>query len=97
MAWYNSALACGNSSVVEHDLAKVGVAGSNPVSRSSNFHFRPGSQRRNSDFIALRSTGAAPWVRAVTVMSGPGEGRSRIVDNDTPVPAQRIPLGPRGP
>src|SRR5437016_12641496 len=27
----------GNSSVVEHDLAKVGVAGSNPVSRSS-FH-----------------------------------------------------------
>ena len=25
----------GNSSVVEHDLAKVGVAGSNPVSRSS--------------------------------------------------------------
>ena len=26
---------CENSSVVEHDLAKVGVAGSNPVSRSS--------------------------------------------------------------
>ena len=26
---------CGNSSVVEHNLAKVGVAGSNPVSRSS--------------------------------------------------------------
>src|SRR5262249_5946840 len=25
---------CGNSSVVEHNLAKVGVAGSNPVSRS---------------------------------------------------------------
>ena len=25
---------CGNSSVVEHDLAKVGVAGSNPVFRS---------------------------------------------------------------
>jgi hypothetical protein len=25
---------CENSSVVEHDLAKVGVAGSNPVSRS---------------------------------------------------------------
>ena len=24
---------CGSSSVVEHDLAKVGVAGSNPVSR----------------------------------------------------------------
>ena len=27
----------GNSSVVEHDLAKVGVAGSNPVSRSNNY------------------------------------------------------------
>ena len=26
----------GNSSVVEHDLAKVGVAGSNPVSRSNS-------------------------------------------------------------
>src|SRR5262249_14443797 len=26
----------GNSSVVEHNLAKVGVAGSNPVSRSSS-------------------------------------------------------------
>ena len=26
---------CGNSSVVEHYLAKVRVAGSNPVSRSS--------------------------------------------------------------
>jgi hypothetical protein len=33
--------------VVEHDLAKVGVAGSNPVSRSSNFLFRPGSWRRS--------------------------------------------------
>ena len=28
----------GNSSVVEHDLAKVGVAGSNPVSRSTNYN-----------------------------------------------------------
>ena len=27
-------LICGSSSVVEHDLAKVGVAGSNPVFRS---------------------------------------------------------------
>ena len=31
---------CGNSSVVEHHLAKVGVAGSSPVSRSR--------QRKNS-------------------------------------------------
>ncbi len=28
---------CGSSSVVEHHLAKVGVAGSNPVFRSINF------------------------------------------------------------
>ncbi len=27
-------LICGSSSVVEHNLAKVGVAGSNPVFRS---------------------------------------------------------------
>jgi hypothetical protein len=40
-AWYNLALVCGNSSVVEHDLAKVGVAGSNPVSRSSTILFPP--------------------------------------------------------
>ena len=29
-------LLCGSSSVVEHHLAKVGVAGSNPVFRSKN-------------------------------------------------------------
>jgi hypothetical protein len=29
-------LYCGSSSVVEHHLAKVGVAGSNPVFRSKN-------------------------------------------------------------
>ena len=28
---------CGSSSVVEHHLAKVGVAGSNPVFRSNNY------------------------------------------------------------
>ena len=31
---------CGSSSVVEHHLAKVGVAGSNPVFRSN--YFKPG-------------------------------------------------------
>src|SRR5437588_149028 len=38
---------CGCSSVVEHDLAKVGVEGSSPFARSKNFHpsnkFGPGS------------------------------------------------------
>src|SRR5207248_11250636 len=29
---------CGCSSVVEHDLAKVGVEGSSPFARSKNFH-----------------------------------------------------------
>src|SRR5262249_42903437 len=33
--WYVSRSASGNNSVVECDLAKVGVAGSNPVSRSN--------------------------------------------------------------
>ncbi len=32
---------CGSSSVVEHHLAKVGVAGSNPVFRSSAYGLRP--------------------------------------------------------
>ena len=31
---YNDLASCGNSSVEEHRLAKAGVAGSNPVSRS---------------------------------------------------------------
>jgi uncharacterized protein YceK len=31
------ALGCGCSSVVEHDLAKVGVEGSNPFARSRTF------------------------------------------------------------
>ena len=34
----SSANGCGCSSVVEHDLAKVGVEGSNPFARSSSFH-----------------------------------------------------------
>src|SRR5690606_41960294 len=32
-------ISCGSSSVVEHHLAKVGVAGSNPVFRSMNYFF----------------------------------------------------------
>ena len=38
----------GNSSVVECDLAKVEVAGSNPVSRS-NIFFSPGSEGGSQD------------------------------------------------
>jgi hypothetical protein len=38
----------GNSSVVEHDLAKVGVAGSNPVSRSNSLLIRVIRSRRGS-------------------------------------------------
>ena len=37
--WYVNGLQSGNNSVVECDLAKVEVAGSNPVSRS-NFYIR---------------------------------------------------------
>ena len=35
--WYNISLLSGSNSVVECDLAKVEVAGSNPVSRSRNY------------------------------------------------------------
>ena len=36
--WYDESFwVSGNNSVVECDLAKVEVAGSNPVSRSNNF------------------------------------------------------------
>ena len=34
---FTRTLYCGSSSVVEYDLAKVGVAGSNPVFRSIKF------------------------------------------------------------
>ena len=37
---------CGSSSVVEYDLAKVGVAGSNPVFRSILIRGRGGIGRR---------------------------------------------------
>ena len=45
----------GNNSVVECDLAKVEVAGSNPVSRS-NLFFSPGLQGGSQDppFVFLR-------------------------------------------
>ena len=46
----------GNSSVVECDLAKVEVAGSNPVSRS-NIFFSPGSQGRVARPAIRLSTG----------------------------------------
>ncbi len=44
---------CGNSSVVEHHLAKVGVAGSTPVSRS--IVFRELRMRRHSQVVRQRS------------------------------------------
>ena len=39
MAHFLIKLKCGSSSVVEYNLAKVGVAGSNPVFRSIKFSF----------------------------------------------------------
>src|SRR5581483_11052696 len=61
--WYHRAsLDRGNSSVVEHDLAKVGVAGSNPVSRSSN---------------RFPANGGVPkWLRERTANPTEGHGRS---------------------
>src|SRR5437016_839783 len=42
----------GNNSVVECDLAKVEVAGSNPVSRS-NFQWQVASQKLGPSFVSL--------------------------------------------
>ena len=47
---YKSGLASGNNSVVECDLAKVEVAGSNPVSRSK---MNPGLAQKASPFSRL--------------------------------------------
>src|SRR5439155_13686869 len=51
----------GNSSVVEHRLAKARVAGSNPVSRSN---FSPSCPYRRSGIINPRG----PWQSAMTVL-----------------------------
>ncbi len=59
---------CGNSSVVEHNLAKVGVASSNLVSRS---RFRKPSPKRLGFFVKgrLPATQLAP-VLAYTARKG---------------------------
>ena len=44
----------GNSSVVEHHLAKVGVAGSNPVFRLANSLRRGGGTGRRTGLKILR-------------------------------------------
>ena len=64
--------ACGNSSVVEHNLAKVGVASSNLVSRSS---FAAGRT-----WFSLRSLGVPGWV-AEWLCSGL-QSRGRRFDSD---------------
>ena len=64
--------ACGNSSVVEHNLAKVGVASSNLVSRSS---FAAGRT-----WFSLRSPGVPGWV-AEWLCSGL-QSRGRRFDSD---------------
>src|ERR1700745_3747199 len=40
---------CGCSSGVEHDLAKVGVEGSNPFARSNNFNYLLSSEAAGAD------------------------------------------------
>ena len=47
-------LKCGSSSVVEHHLAKVGVAGSNPVFRLANSLRRGGGTGRRTGLKILR-------------------------------------------
>ena len=50
----------GNSSVVEHHLAKVGVAGSNPVFRFSQFLCRGGGTGRRTGLKILRRVTFVP-------------------------------------
>ena len=60
----------GRSSGVEHNLAKVGVVGSNPIARSSFLKspedVRPGFRNRALCRLKLRvaSRGALSWVSA---------------------------------
>ena len=55
---------CGCSSVVEHDLAKVGVEGSSPFARSKNFHlssdFRHGRCKAALSFCFGEARGKQP-------------------------------------
>src|SRR5437764_9853027 len=55
---------CGCSSVVEHDLAKVGVEGSSPFARSKNFHlsnnFRTGRLQAALSFYFGEAWGKQP-------------------------------------
>ena len=52
-------LICGNSSVVEHNLAKVGVASSSLVSRSNCIS---GFLKYQYIFIILQNGGVAEWL-----------------------------------
>ena len=64
--------ACGCSSGVEHNLAKVGVEGSNPFARSKMF----------KDFRALQC-GPRKWSRSYLRWSTPGQHRMRwLLTND---------------
>ena len=58
---------CGSSSVVEHNLAKVGVAGSSPVVRSIAF-----PDRLDGPFSAKWPSGKAEACKAFTPGSNPG-------------------------
>src|SRR5437868_7539117 len=67
---------CGCSSVVEHDLAKVGVEGSSPFARSKNFwylnYFRWAAARRPTRFWlrgSLRGSGERNGSLACAVIS----------------------------
>ena len=67
--WYGKGLAGGNNSVVECDLAKVEVAGSNPVSRS-NFSSCASIAAVVAVVAAARSRAASRAVAAVPAADG---------------------------
>ena len=80
---------CGNSSVVEHNLAKVGVASSSLVFRSINYVWRHSQ--------AVRQRSAKPlspvrfWVSPPSICRGGGTGRRKglkIPRGEISVPVQ---------
>ena len=73
----------GNNSVVECDLAKVEVAGSNPVSRSN---FRSYLRTRVSDRLASQSEGCPAEARAPSE-GGPHPSSTRTSQISAPSPS----------
>src|SRR6202012_2959522 len=88
-------LGCGCSSVVEHDLAKVGVEGSSPFARSRFSPILPRSVDASATFTGIRlalacvamiaATGAAlPAEQSITLATTPSVAATGLLANILP-------------